>query len=48
MFEKFHVRGPQRQRQIRRQRSGDTESLGHIHYGIDPDFFREFHGGDVT
>ena len=45
---KSHVRGAERERKIRRQASGDAETRGHIHDGIDADFFSQLHRGNVA
>ena len=48
MFEKLHVCGAEGQRQIGRKRGGDAETLGHVHDGVDADFFRQFYGRNVA
>ena len=48
VFEQLHVCSPKGEGKIRRQRRGDAETLGHIHDGVDADFFSEFYGRDVS
>src|SRR5579864_3228619 len=48
VFNQAHIRGAQGQWQIRGQRRSYSEPFRHLYNFIDADFFRNFHGGNVS
>ena len=48
VLEQLHVRGAERQRQIRRQRRGNTKAPGHIHHAVNTHFFRQLYRRHVA
>ena len=48
MFEEIQIGGAESERQIRRQRAGESEAARGVDHVVDADFFGEFDGRDVA